>query len=112
MAKNYKRVDSSILYGPQIVGAKARELMKGKFEMIPKTKEHIKVDPNKCVGMSCQVCYCVCPSGSFEMVNGKAVWKYGMTCCCECGTCRYICAYGAIDWSYPEAGTGIVHKWT
>ncbi len=111
MAK-YVRSDTSILYGPQIVGAKVRELLKGKYEIIPKTKEHIKVDPNKCIGMTCQVCYDLCPTGSFEMEGGKAVWKYGMQTCGECGTCRYICPAEAIDWSYPEAGTGIVLKYS
>ena len=109
---NYKRCDASILYGPQIVGAKVRELLKGKYEVIPKTKEHIKVDPNKCVGVACQLCYIICPTGSYEMVDGKAAWKYGMQLCGECGACQYVCPTGAIDWSYPEAGTGIVMKYS
>jgi ferredoxin like protein len=112
MAKNYKINDPSILFGPQIVGAKVRELLKGKYEVIPKTKEHIKVDRDKCIGMSCQLCYIVCPTGSFEMEDGKAVWKYGMKTCSECGMCRYVCSVGAINWSYPESGTGIVMKWS
>jgi ferredoxin-like protein FixX len=84
--KKFKRYDPSILYGPQIVGEKVRELLKGKYEMIP--------------------------TGSYEMVNGKAMWKYGMETCSECGACQYVCSVGAIDWSYPEAGTGIVLKWS
>jgi len=106
----YIRCDTSMLYGPKIVGAKVRELLKDKYEVIPKTKEHIKVDSNKCIGMACQVCYITCPTGSFEMENDKAVWKYGMKTCGECGTCLYVCPVNAIEWSYPEAGTGIVLK--
>ncbi|NTW43696.1 MAG: 4Fe-4S binding protein [Anaerolineaceae bacterium] len=109
--KKYKRGDSSILYGPQIVGAKVRELLKGKYEIIPKTKQHIKVNRIKCIGMTCQLCYISCPTGSFEMKEGKAIWD-GMETCGECGTCRYVCPVNAIDWSYPEAGTGIVLKWS
>ncbi len=104
--------DKSILYGPQIVGPKVRELLKGKYEIISKTKEHINVDTNKCIGMTCQICYVICPTGSYEMVDGKAVWKYGMQTCGECGACRYVCPANAIDWSYPEAGTGIVLKYS
>jgi ferredoxin like protein len=104
--------DKSILYGPQIVGPKVRELLKGKYEIIPKTKEHIKVDADKCIGMTCQVCYIICPTGSYEMVAGKAEWKYGMQTCGECGACRYVCPANAIEWSYPEAGTGIVLKYS
>lgn len=112
MTKTYKRSDPSILYGPQIVGAKVRELLKGKYEVIPKTTEHIKVDREKCIGMNCQLCYIICPTGSYEMVDGKAAWAYGMELCGECGACRYVCPVNAIDWSYPEAGTGIVLKWS
>lgn len=108
MAK-HKRSDPSILYGPQLVGSKVRELLKGKYEVIPKTKEHVKVDQNKCIG--CEICYIVCPTGSFEMVNGKAVWK-GMEVCGESGVCRYVCPVEAIDWSYPESGTGFVMKYS
>jgi len=104
--------DTSILYGPQIVGAKVREIVKGKYEIIPKTKEHIKVDQDRCLGMNCQLCYITCPTGSYEMENGKAVWKYGMEMCSECGICQYVCPEKAILWSYPEAGTGIILKWS
>lgn len=110
--KDYYRVDPSILYGSNIVGEKVRELIKGKYEVIPKTKEHICVNQDKCIGDACSICYCVCPSGSFEMEDGKAVWKHGMTCCAECGVCQYVCPVGAIDWSYPEAGTGVILKWS
>jgi ferredoxin like protein len=112
MAKTFNQYDPSILYGPQLVGAQVRELVKGKYQIIPKTKEHIKVNTNKCLGMTCQLCYITCPTGSFDMVGDKAEWKYGMEFCGECGTCRYVCPVNAIDWSYPEAGTGIVLKYS
>ena len=67
---------------------------------------------DKCIGMTCQICYITCPTGSFEMEDGKAVWKFGMQLCGECGTCLYVCPVGAIEWSYPEAGTGIVLKYS
>ncbi len=107
-----KHFDASALYGPKLVGAKVRELLKGKYTVIPKTKEHIKVDKDKCIGDPCQICYIICPTGSFEMVDGKAEWKYGMELCAECGMCRYCCPQDAIDWSYPEAGTGIQLRWS
>ena len=43
--KKFKRYDPSIVYGTQIVGEKVRELLKGKYEMIPKTTANIKVNP-------------------------------------------------------------------
>ena len=64
MAETWKQSDPSILYGPQIVGAKIRELLEGKYEVIPKTREHVKVDKEKCIGMACQLCYITCPTGT------------------------------------------------
>ena len=112
MVQNGKQFDVSALYGPKLCGAKVRELLKGKYQVTPKTKEHIKVNKDKCIGMACEICYVICPTGSFEMENGKAVWKHGMQLCGECGMCRYCCPVDAIDWSYPEAGTGIALKWS
>lgn len=110
MDKTWKQNDADSVEGPKLCGEKVRELIKGKYEVIPKTKEHIKVDQDTCIG--CQLCYITCPTGSYEMEEGKAVWKYGMEVCSECGVCRYVCPVNAIDWSYPEAGTGIVMKWS
>jgi len=112
MVKKGKHFDVSALYGPKLVGAQVRELLKGKYTVIPKTKEHIKVDKDKCIGDACQICYIICPTGSFEMENNKAVWKFGMELCQECGMCRYCCPQDAIDWSYPEAGTGVQLRWS
>lgn len=77
----------------------------------PKTVEHIKVDADKCTG--CGICYHLCPTGSYELIDGKADWAtYGMKYCGECGTCRYVCPVNAITWNYPEGGTGIINKWS
>ena len=107
------KYNDSILYGNQLAGAAVRSLVTGKQVMSdkPKTKEHIKVDAQKCVG--CRLCYDICPTGSFEMTSeGVADWsQYGMQFCGECGMCRYICPVDAIDWNYPEGGTGKIHQW-
>lgn len=110
--KDHYRGNPEILQGSKLRGEDVRKLLKGKYEIIPKTKEHIFVDRDKCIGEACSVCYSLCPSGSFEMVDGKAEWKYGMECCLECGICQYVCPADAIDWSYPEAGTGVILKWS
>ena len=112
--KDHYRGDPGILHGAKFCGATIREFLDGKFEMIPKTKEHIFVNQEKCIGTSCSICFITCPGGAFEMSGegGKATWEYGMTNCMECGICQYVCPVDAIDWAYPEAGTGIVLKWS
>ena len=107
------RYNKEILYGNQLCGAAVRELVEGIviYSDKPKTQEHIKVIEEKCNG--CGRCYRLCPTGSYEMVNNKADWvTFGMTHCAECGLCRMICPLDAIDWNYPEGGTGIVHKYS
>lgn len=100
----WDKIDQDILFGPKICGEKVREILKGKYEVIPTSGTHIKVEADKCTG--CLLCYQLCPAGCYEMEDGKAVWKFTQLCM-ECGTCNYVCPVNAIDWSYPEAGTGI-----
>ncbi|MGV8083970.1 MAG: 4Fe-4S dicluster domain-containing protein [Coriobacteriia bacterium] len=104
----FSDIDMAILEGSQIYGPRIREFLAGKYEVVPKTLEHIKVQPERCNG--CKLCVLLCPAGCYEMEGGKAVWKYGQLCV-ECGACQYICSQvNAIDWSYPEGGTGIVMR--
>lgn len=106
----YSDIDMAILEGSKLYGAALREFLAGKYEVIPKTFQHIKVQPERCNG--CGLCAKLCPAGCYEMEGGKAVWKYGQGCV-ECGACQYICSQvSAIDWSYPEGGTGIVMRTT
>jgi ferredoxin like protein len=104
------RINAEQLYGPRMSAKQIREHLKGKYEVIPKKEDHIKVDQDKCNG--CELCYIICPCGCYEMeANGKAKWAYGQLCS-ECGTCNYVCPVNAIDWSYPEGGTGMVLKFS
>jgi ferredoxin-like protein FixX len=107
--KSVEKTDSSIIYGPPICGEKLRKLLEGKYEVVPRKIEHVKVDSNKCNG--CELCYILCPTGVFEMENGKAKVKY-LDLCAECGACFYICQVHAIDFSYPEGGAGIILKYS
>ncbi|NVM28940.1 MAG: 4Fe-4S binding protein [Candidatus Helarchaeota archaeon] len=77
--------------------------------MIPTKTEFIKINPEKCSG--CRICYEQCPGGCFEMENDKAVFKFPEFCF-ECGACFHICPSEAIEWDYPEGGTGIVMRFS
>ena len=90
-------------------GEKLREKIKEYFEMIPPKTEFIKINPDKCSG--CRICYEQCPGGCFEMEENKAVFKFPEFCF-ECGACFHICPSEAIDWDYPEGGSGIVMRYS
>jgi len=89
-------------------GAAIRERIRDLTKRKPKTREHIKVIAGLCNG--CALCVRFCPSGSWELRGGTAVWVYGMEYCLECGTCFNLCPQGAIVWSYPLGGEGVVYE--
>ena len=66
---------------------------------------HIKVDYEKCEKCKAKPCIVLCPAGCFTEMSGKVLYSYEG--CLECGTCRIICPYNAIEWKYPVSGRGI-----
>lgn len=99
-------VDKAVLDRRDFYGPKVRELIGEVVDVKAKKMEHIKVNPQRCTG--CELCVRLCPSGCYEMDGRVAVWKYGQLCT-ECGGCMYFCHQAnAIDWTYPEGGTGLI----
>ncbi len=74
---------------------------------VKKTRVHIRVLSEKCTG--CGRCVELCPSGSWKLEKGKAVWD-GMELCLECAACYHFCPEEAICWRYPEGGEGVIYK--
>lgn len=71
---------------------------------------HIVVDAAVCRDCSAQVCVHACPANLFApTADGGIVFNYEL--CFECGTCYMVCnGDGAISWSYPEGGAGVVFR--
>ncbi len=71
---------------------------------------HIVVDADVCRSCTTQACVIACPAKLFVPTNdGGILFNYEQ--CFECGTCYMICNKdGAISWSYPEGGHGVVFK--
>ena len=69
---------------------------------------HIVLNADSCRGCSTQACVSACPAGLFVPTSdGGIVFNYEQ--CFECGTCYLICdTEGALSWSYPEGGHGVV----
>ena len=71
-------------------------------------RAHIVVDSRACADCSTRDCVIACPANLFVPTSdGGIVFNYEQ--CFECGTCYMVCnKEGAISWSYPEGGYGVV----
>ena len=70
------------------------------------TGEFIKHNIARCAG--CGKCVKVCPMSIWKLTKGKAVMssEYKEKCV-ECGACWTVCPEDAIDFRYPNGGTGV-----
>lgn len=68
---------------------------------------HITVNNDLCKDCTVKTCINICPSRTYEEINGKVEAVYEN--CLECGTCRVACVKGAIVWDNPRGGFGITY---
>lgn len=78
------------------------------FDVSPRA--HIIVDTDVCRSCTTQACVYACPADLFvPTADGGILFNYEQ--CFECGTCYQVCdADGAISWSYPDGGSGVVFR--
>ncbi len=71
-------------------------------------RAHITVDDTVCGGCTTRECLVACPAKLFVPTSsGGILFNYEQ--CFECGTCYLVCnKEGAITWTYPEGGHGVV----
>jgi len=88
-------------------------ILKIELESISKhigdTGDFIKVNEERCTG--CGKCALVCIMNLWIIKGGKAKIKDDYKeKCLECAGCYSICDIGAIEFSYPRGGTGVVYE--
>jgi ferredoxin like protein len=73
-------------------------------------RAHITVDGDTCRGCTTRDCVVACPANLFVPTSdGGILFNYEQ--CFECGTCYLVCNRdGAITWTYPEGGHGVVFR--
>jgi ferredoxin like protein len=71
-------------------------------------RAHIVVDSEVCRSCTTQACVTACPANLFAPTSeGGILFNYEE--CFECGTCYMVCNHqGAIRWTYPDGGQGVV----
>jgi ferredoxin like protein len=73
-------------------------------------RAHITVDSGVCRSCTTQACVHACPANLFvRTADGGMLFNYEQ--CFECGTCYLVCnVEGALTWSYPDGGYGVVFR--
>jgi ferredoxin like protein len=71
-------------------------------------RAHIVVDSDVCRSCTTRACVTACPAALFApTADGGILFNYEE--CFECGTCYMVCNHeGAITWTYPDGGQGVV----
>jgi ferredoxin like protein len=85
------------------------ELM-GTVEFRVGERPHIVVDSQVCRSCTTKACVTACPANLFAPTSdGGILFNYEQ--CFECGTCYQVCnGEGAITWTYPDGGDGVVFR--
>jgi ferredoxin like protein len=73
-------------------------------------RAHITVDSDVCRSCTTKDCVRACPADLFAPTSdGGILFNYEQ--CFECGTCYQVCnRAGAITWTYPAGGDGVVFR--
>ncbi len=83
---------------------------------------HLILNQEICKVCEDKVCLNICPANVYKQCvlgdNSTEGAKKDDTIeveyenCLECGACKIACPYGAIEWRYPSAGTGVIYKFS
>ncbi len=73
-------------------------------------RAHITVDSDVCRSCTTKACVTACPANLFAPTSdGGILFNYEQ--CFECGTCYLVCNHeGALTWTYPDGGQGVVFR--
>jgi ferredoxin like protein len=72
-------------------------------------EKHINILTEICKTCEDKPCLRFCPSGRYTLESGEI--KHDYEGCLECGSCKFACPRGAIEFSYPRGGFGVHYRY-
>ena len=74
------------------------------------TEKHIKVNTRVCETCPNKPCVRFCPAARYTLGKEGEI-KHDYEGCLECGSCKFACPKGAVDFSYPRGGFGVYFQY-
>jgi ferredoxin like protein len=71
---------------------------------------HIRIRAEICRRCPFAACVQACPAGLYKRDPETKEARVEFAGCLECGTCRYVCVLGAIEWRPPKGGFGVQYR--
>lgn len=106
---NENREEKDLYKGRQTTVMEASDLRR-LVKRAGETGDFIRRHAALCVG--CGHCEKICPVGVWHVKKNKAILADDyQEKCVECGSCWLVCDAGAIEFSYPTGGTGVVWEY-
>ena len=88
----------------------ADKLYRTKYEP-DESHPHIRVNSEVCTKCAGKPCLFFCPAEVYKRdANNAQLISVSHENCLECGTCRYACPNGAIDWNNPNGALGVKYR--
>ncbi len=75
----------------------------------PGGQRHVRIKPGAEKSEKLRPALYVCPAGLYSL-NKQGEVEVDPDGCLECGACRIACGPEALEWCYPEGGTGVQYR--
>ena len=73
-------------------------------------RPHIRITkPEACESCKSKPCVKACPAECYRVLGNRVMLSTEN--CLECGACRFVCPFNAIEWNYPRGGFGVVYRY-
>lgn len=72
-------------------------------------EKHIKVAASICKDCRDKPCLRFCPARRFTLEKEEII--HDSEGCLECGSCKFACPKGAVEFSYPRGGFGVYYRY-